>query len=508
MDGWDEDCNGTDSCWAVDNLSQASFFWTGESEGDLTGYPIVGGGDVNGDGRPDILIGAVRNDEASLDAGKAYLLLSPITPSPITQASATWKGEKSGARAGLGLTFLSGFEGDDCAEVAIGSPSFSPSDATTDAQKGRMYVFFHHCDTIQFQTSPSLAEADWILTGENAQDLLGRTIADVGDVNGDGLTDMLTSSFQHSERGLRESGRAYLFYGSTHPRKLNAAVQTASQVIIDGSREGAWFGMDLASLGDINGDGYPDMGISAPYDDPLLSNEGAVYIFLGRSASNPFPSRMSTQDADIRLEGIHAESLYGFNIATAGDLNHDGYSDFLVGEPMVSGQFYQAGRLWLYFGGPAWARSSQARSADEGAVTLEGNADFLQLGRAFAGLGDINGDQIADFGVGLEYAGGNASTAPGQVVFFSGWLPGSEPQPGDTMHFSDAFATLWGERPGNMAGSVLSPAGDLNADGVEDVLVGAGAWGLEPFEWTGRGYALLGGRYPQSDDPAPSPSHP
>lgn len=508
MDGWDEDCNGTDSCWAVDNLSQASFFWTGESEGDQTGYPIVGGGDVNGDGRPDILMGAFRNDEASLDAGKAYLFLSPITSSPLTLASATWKGEKSGARAGLGLAFLSGFEGDDCAEVAIGSPSFSSSDATTDEQKGRMYVFFQHCDVIQPQGSPSLAEADWILTGENAQDLLGRTIADVGDVNGDGLTDMLTSSFQHAARGLRESGRAYLFYGSAQPGKLNTAVQKVSQVTIDGLQAGAWFGWDLAALGDINGDGYPDMGISAPYEDLLLSNEGAVYIFLGRPASDPFPPRLSIRDADIRLEGIHTESLYGFTIAAAGDLNHDGYGDFLVGEPMASGQFYQGGRVWLYFGGPLWMRNSEARFADEGAVTLEGNAEFLELGRAFAGLGDINGDLIADFGIGLQYAGGNSSTAPGQVVFFSGWLPGSEPHPGETLRFSDAFATLWGERPGNMAGSALSPAGDLNADGVEDVLVSASAWGLEPFEWTGRVYALLGGSFPNSDDSAPSPSHP
>lgn len=495
MDGLDQDCNSTDDCLSQYSLAQAPLQWTGIAKGDLTGYPVIGNGDVNGDGRIDLLFGAYGSDVSGQDAGAVYLLPGPVQSSQLQNAVCRLTGEAAGARTGQGLALLTGFDGDKCAELVIGAPAFSASEQSTDTQKGRLYFFFNHCESDAAFTCPAQpASADWILTGENAQDLLGRSIADVGDVNGDGLTDVLTSASQHGTRTMKQVGRAYLVLGTTNPGHKNGSILSASSSVLDGEQEGAWFGYDVASLGDINGDGISDFGISAPYQDIASRDEGATYIFFGRSKADQFPPQLSASDADICLEGVEPNSLYGFSLAGLGDLNDDGFDDFMVGAPLSAGAAYQGGVAWLYFGGTKWEQLSGCQSASVEGIRLVGDEDYLQLGRAFSGVGDVNADGVADFSLGLEYSGGGLGVATGKVLVFSGWTPGHQPSPGEVIPFESALASWSGEKAGDMAGSAVSGAGDVTGDGVDDVLIGAAAWGNAPYDWIGRVYVMPGSK--------------
>jgi len=298
---------------------------TGEADDDHFGYALAGLGDVNGDGFSDVLIGAFKNDAAGADTGRAYLFLGGtigLLPTPVFTAT----GEALGDFFGYSLAGLGDVNGDGLADAAIGAYT---NDAGG-ADAGRVYIF-HGSVNGGLHPSPALT-----LTGAAAGDLFGFGLAGPGDVNGDGFNDLLVGAFGNDGAG-EGAGRAYLYLGGA------AGLNPVGVVVGNGAAAGDAFGYAVAGAGDVNGDGFPDLLIGAHLNDAAGDSAGRVYLYAGGSGG-PSASPVFT------ATGQAAEDQFGVAVSSAGDVNGDGFGDFLIGSARHDTGGANAGRAYLYLG--------------------------------------------------------------------------------------------------------------------------------------------------------------
>ena len=223
-----------------------------------------------------------------------------------------------------------------------------------------------------------------------------------------------------------------------------------------GYNTGDNYGNSVSSAGDVNGDGYDDIIIGAPYNDGIAANAGRAYIYYGGLNVNTI--------ADITLSGESAMNYFGYSVSSAGDVNGDGYSDVIIGAYAYS----NTGRAYIYYGG-----AGMNNIAD---VIMTGDSAGIYFGISVSDAGDVNGDGYCDVIVGADSYGSNYT---GKAYIFYG---------GASMN-NNADVTLKGEISHSHFGNSVSDAGDLNGDGYGDVIVGA----YEYNTFTGRAYVFFGG---------------
>ena len=276
------------------------------------------------------------------------------------------------------------------------------------------------------------------LDGSQSGSGFGYSVASAGDVNGDGYSDVIVGAYDR-ERGGRDRGAAFIYLGST--RGLNV-----DPLRLEGDQAGSGFGWSVASAGDVNGDGFSDVLVGAPFYESDAQEEGSVFLYLG--------SASGLDSEPLRLDGVQTGSGFGWSIASAGDINGDGYSDIIVGAPRYDGSQSDEGVAFLYLGSKDGLQVGRFR--------LEVSQAGAGFGFSVAPVGDIDGDGYADFIVGAPYYD-NGQPDEGAAFLYLGSSVGLN------------YAPVWMEAEGEYAGfgwSVAS-AGDVNKDGYGDVLVGA-----------------------------------
>ena len=217
------------------------------------------------------------------------------------------------------------------------------------------------------------------LNGVAADDRSGSAVSSAGDVNGDGLADLLIGATVADPNGS-DSGASYVVFGRNTAQSgpFPASFDLSSLDGTNGFRlDGAAYdrsGFAVSSAGDVNGDGLADLLIGAVGASPNGNASGASYVVFGRNTaqSGPFPASLNLSSLDgtngFRLAGVAAYDFSGFAVSDAGDVNGDGGADLLIGAFAASPNGTYSGASYVVFGEPPPSRTCNGLP-----VTIQGS---------------------------------------------------------------------------------------------------------------------------------------
>lgn len=394
---------------------------TGETVSSLFGISVSSAGDVNNDGYDDVITGASGYNSTT---GRTYIYYGGASMDNTVDLIMT--GEASNSNFGYSVSLAGDVNGDGNCDVIVGSHTFGTN-------SGRAYIYFG---------SPVMNDVTDIILNGFGDSWFGRSVSSAGDINNDGYIDVIVGEYRYNSM----AGRAYIFYGG-------ANMDVVADFKIEGEASTNYLGNSVSSAGDVNGDGYSDV-IAGAYG--YNSNTGKAYLYMyGMSG---------TLNYDLVMTGETGGNDFGFSVASAGDVNGDGYCDVIAG---ARGYSSTTGRAYIYYGG-----SSMNNTAD---VVFTGEAANNYFGCSVSSAGDVNGDGYADVIVGAyQY-----STYRGKAYIYFG---------GASMN-NTVDVSMIGEASGNYFGYSVSSAGDVNGDGYSDVIIGAPNINTQ----TGKAYLYYGG---------------
>ncbi len=450
------------------DLSEADAKLYGVASHEEAGSSLASAGDTNADGFDDLIVGAVGNDLGGIEAGAVYLLNGPLTGAfSLDLANATLLGESPYDHLGHGVSSAGDMNADGYADLLLGAPDEDWGGTAA----GAAYVVL---GPVSGETD--LAGAHAKLVGEAALDLLGSSLAAAGDVNSDGYDDILLGAYLHDSDSCNV-GAAYLVLGPvTGELDLSGAdARMLGQHALDG------LGFAVSTAGDMNADGYADLLLGAPDEDYGGPHAGAAYVLSG-----PLTGEVDLLEATAKLIGESSGDHAGYSVSTAGDKNDDGFDDIIVGAPGQDSAATDAGAAYLLLG-PISGRVDLSESR----AMLLGEYAGDQAGSSVSTAGDVNADGRADILVGAPW-GGEAGSDTGMGYLLFGLLEGEIP-------LADADARFLGETYGDMLGTSVSSAGDLDGDGYDDLLFGAShddEGGID----AGAAYLVLGSAFRQADE--------
>ncbi|MEZ4648186.1 MAG: FG-GAP-like repeat-containing protein [Candidatus Eisenbacteria bacterium] len=392
------------------------------------GSVVAPAGDVNGDGYADFLAQA-RN--AGTGAEVRFYFGAPDNGEERVDDSYWSSAEFDDEYYGWRLGTAGDVDGDGHSELFIGSPY---RDGTVNGG-GRV-------DVLRGGTDAPGELATFYNDGDSPGDLYGTAVA-FGDFNGDGADDAVVGSGSIDLVGS-DSGRVFVYYGP-------AAPNAAPDWVADGENSSLLLGDAVASALDVDGDGYEDLLVGAPGHD---GGRGQARLYRGgASGLETFPSWTAVGDA--------ATDAFGSSVASAGDVDADGFGDVIIGAPGGAGST-RRGKAMVFRGGPAGLEASPSWIAT-------GDQPDAELGFSVASAGDVDGDGYGDVIVGAPRLDGTAPNEGAAFVYFGS---GSGISPA-------APWTIPGGTTGARLGYSVASAGDVDADGFGDVVVGA------PFHGSG-----------------------
>jgi alpha-tubulin suppressor-like RCC1 family protein len=407
----------------VDPVLSAPVAWTAEGDqpSEWLGYSVASAGDVNGDGYDDAVVGAVYYTHGQTYEGGAFLYLGSAAGLTSTAA---WTGEcdRTGADFADSVSPAGDVNADGYDDVVVGAPEYDDGLSA----RGRAYLYLGSAAGLS-------ATADWTAVSDLYWSRFGGPVASAGDVDGDGYDDVVV--------GSDEGATVYL--GSAAGLSSTAAWTAQPDQI------GAYFGASVASAGDVNGDGYDDVVVGAYQQDDGETDEGRAYLYLGSAAG-------LSATAAWTAEGDQASAYFGQAVASAGDVNGDGYDDVVIGAWSHDNGQTDEGRAYVYLGSPAGLSVTASWTAESD----QANAGFAH---SVASAGDVNRDGYDDVVVGaflydyLKFDVGQASVYLGSAAGLSA-------------------TAAWTGRVDQQAagfGYSVASAGDVDANGYDDVLVGA-----------------------------------
>ena len=383
-----------------------------------TSRSVSSAGDINGDGFDDVIVGNPFADANGENSGSSYVVL----------------GKASGFDATLNVSSLNGSNG-------------------------------------------------FRLDGISGYDNLGNSVSNAGDVNGDGFDDLIVGAPNLLDEN--RPGSSYVVFGKASG--FDASIDLST---LDGSNGfrldgeiggigGSESGRSVSNAGDINGDGFDDLIIGAPFAGPFPYNGGVSHVVFGKSSGFDPTLNLSSLDGSngFRLNGSMSGEFSGWSVSDAGDVNGDGFDDLIVGSRGILRFSDYTGTSYVVFG------KASGFDATFDITSLNGNNGFLLArealsasGESVSGAGDVNGDGFDDVIVG---ASGAASSyiVFGKASGFDATLDLS------TLDGNNGFR-LNGGTEGDGSGQSVSNAGDVNGDGFDDVIISASGVGI--------GYVVFG----------------
>ncbi|WP_439585578.1 FG-GAP-like repeat-containing protein [Dyadobacter bucti] len=398
--------------------------------GAQAGYSVSSAGDVNGDGYSDVIAGAPFYDKGQTNEGAVFVYHGSATglggnPALILESN------QPEAQFGTSVSTAGDVNKDGYSDIIAGAPMYDKGEANEGA------AFVYHGSAAGINANNPV-----ILESNQADAKFGRAVDGVGDVNGDGYSDVAVGAPLY-DKGQSNEGAVFVYQGSALGINVNAALT------LESNQTEASFGQSVAGAGDVNGDGFSDLVTGAILFDKGQNNEGAAFVFHGSAAG-------INTNAAVVLENNQASAAHGWSVASAGDVNGDGYGDLVVGSYLYDNGQVNEGAAFVYHG-------SQAGTSPVAAVTLESNQAEARSGISVACAGDVNGDGNSDILVGVwQFDQGEANE--GAVMVHQGSAAGIIKTPVSTMEGNQANAAM---------GWSVKSAGDINGDGYSDIIAGA-----------------------------------
>ncbi len=379
----------------------------GTVAGDQLGSANAGLGDIDGDGYDDYIVGVpYANPLSKPDAGSVFVY-SGATNLVLWQIDGTASAE----RFGLSVAAAGDIDQDGTPDFMVGAPYASPGGRSL---AGSTFVY-----------SGASGQLLLRLNGTGDGDLFGWAIDGIGDANGDGVPDILVGSWS-----ANPTGRAYIFSG----------VDGGLLHFFQGADRRHFFGWSASAAGDVDGDGLADIIVGSHGAEPggrYLA--GSAYVYSGATGSLIY-----------QFDGLANSDNFGWSVSAAGDVNGDGFADVIVGAKNADpNMFGNAGSAYVYSGATGLLLHQ-----------FDGAAPGDGFGSTVSDAGDLDGDGFSDVLVAAIEADPNGRVSAGSVYLYSG-LSGQFLQQFDGNASQDAFGTS------------LSAAGDVNADGFADALIGA-----------------------------------
>ncbi|KIE05154.1 FG-GAP repeat protein [Candidatus Jidaibacter acanthamoeba] len=465
------------------------------------GKSVNGAGDMNGDEFDDLIIG---NYEANSRGGASYIIYGSKEGFPANFQPSILNGtngftinritDKNGF-FGYSVSSAGDINGDGYDDVIIGAHSWW---RTPGEHVSKSYVVFGSKSALSADFN---GKNGFVIQG-NVQ-ALGYSVSSAGDINGDGYDDLIIGAPYTNSN----AGAAYVILGSKEPFPAIFEVSTLNGVngfIINGVKgKDICLGLTVAKAGDINGDGYSDVIMGTGF------NAGAAYVVFGNKS--PFPVSLHSSDLDgnngFAIVGAKKQGTIGNSVSSLGDFNGDGIDDLVTNELFSNGNDYRIGNIYVLFG----SRSPFSPSFDIAdvngnngfAIKSEVYGDPRCIGNQVSGLGDINGDGLGDLIIGntlmsnfgsvnILYGSGKAFPASIGCNYFNG-VRG---------------ITIEGIRKSGYLGGSVGYAGDVDGNGVNDIIIGAPNYEMN-YDYSGSVFVVLSdnaNRLPSSGFPLASPS--
>jgi len=329
-----------------------------------------------------------------------------------------------------------------------------------------------------FELSRLTSSTGFKINGENAGDTLGASVSAAGDINGDGIGDLIVGARFADPNGT-DSGAGYLLFGRT--AGLSAPLELSSLngtngIKLNGVAAGDHAGTSARAAGDINADGIDDLIIGAPLSSPNGAQSGTSYLVFGSSAGFATPLELSGLGAatGVVINGEMGNDHAGQSVAAAGDVNGDGIDDLIIGAVFAGPNGVASGASYVVFGRSTGFTGTLELSSLNGVTGFKLNGEVAgdHSGRSVSAAGDINGDGIDDVIIGADGADPNGSSSGAGYVVFGRTTAFSATLELSSLDGVTGFKVN-GEGGFDYSSKSVSFAGDINGDGIGDVIIGA-----------------------------------
>ncbi|MFZ4756276.1 MAG: beta strand repeat-containing protein [Miltoncostaeaceae bacterium] len=350
----------------------------------------------------------------------------------------------------------------------------------------------------QSGTVDLLTQANITIAGAETNAQTGKAVAGAGDVNADGIDDVIIGAAKADPFGRTDAGAAYVVFGSATATSIDLAALGANGFRIAGAANLDEAGNSVAGAGDVNHDGIDDVIVGARYADPgAVSNAGTATVIFGSASATGDVDLAALGTRGFEITGAAVGDYTGWSVAAAGDVNHDGIDDVIVGvsgaDPASRGN---AGSGVVIYGSNSPTTFSLTSLGARG-FRINGYATFVDIGYAVGGAGDFNGDGIDDVIV-ASYA---APPSP-DVNWWSGVtyvIYGSNsPTDVTTNALGSRGIAITGAAQEDQSGYAVAGVGDQNGDGKADIVIGAPGADPAAGSAAGSSYVVYGSTSPTS----------
>jgi hypothetical protein len=485
---------------SIKNLVQG-FVINGETPKSLSGTTVSSAGDVNGDGLDDLIILSLydKDDRNNSDeASRTYVVFGKINEtvvdlSTIRSSSDGFiiNGEMSETISGISASSAGDVNGDGLDDLIIGSHWV---DLAGNTQVGKSFVVFGKTNTTAINLSDiTSGTGGFVINGENTNDGSGISVSSAGDVNGDGSDDLIIGAY--GANGF--AGKSFVVFGKNDTNAINLSTIESgtggfaiNNDITADSDAGA--GASVSSAGDVNGDGLDDLIVGAYR---AQNSSGKSFVVFGKKDNRDVVnlSAIESGTGGFVINGENSNDFSGYSVSSAGDVNGDGLDDLIVGAHQADlTNSADAGKSYVVFGkANTDAINLSNIVTGTGGFVINGENAGDKSGYSVSSAGDVNGDGLDDLIVGAYYAdsAGKADIGKSFVVF--GKADTTTVNLSNITSGTGGFV-INGENAGDKSGYSVSSAGDVNGDGLDDLIIGAPSAGSANNANAGKSFVVFG----------------